>query len=155
MPDLGAYDEPVRVDWDAARELAGEFRGTATVLEDQERRRREIAGSAAREWRGKYAEQFDDRVGICGQDASRFAGALRTAATLVEKLLEDATAEQDRRNRAQEWKRRQDQESLWNAYVLDPLRGEDDPPPPPPHRPPQLPVEAPPMPAERGPGVRR
>lgn len=154
MPDLGAYDEPVRLDWDAARDLASELRGTAGVLDDQERRRRDLHPGARGEWRGQYAEQFDERARTCGRDALSFAVALRTAADLVDQLVADAAAERDRRQQAQAWKDRQDQESLWNAYVVD-LWKEDDPPPPPPIHPRHLPVEAPAMPVERGPGVRR
>ncbi len=153
MPDLGAYDEPVRLDWEAARGLADELRGTADVLTDQEASRTVLARDARRDWRGAYAEQFDERARTCGQDALTFATALRSAAVLVDQLVADAAAEQDRRNQAAEWQRRQDQESWWNRNVVDWIM-EDDPPPPPPIHPRHLPVEAPPMPAERGPGVR-
>ncbi len=153
MPDLGAYDEPVRLDWEAARDLAAELRDAAGLLDEQDRQRTQLAHEARREFSGGYAEQFDDRVRTCGEDASRFAGAMREAANLVDHLVQDAAAEQDRRQQAAEWQRRQDQESVWNAYVLDPILGEDDPPPPPPIQPGYLPVAAPLMPAERGPGV--
>lgn len=154
MPDLGAYDEPVRLDWDGARDLAAELRGTASLLEDQDRQRGDLARRVRQDWLGGYAEQFDERASTCGRDAHRFREALRAAAQLVDDLVHDAAAERDRRQLAQDWVRRQDQESWYNRNVSDRIWGEDDPPPDEPNDPPRLSVEAPPLPVERGPGVQ-
>ena len=80
---------------------------------------------------------------ICTSDAGRLSDAMTLAANQVKELAEAARREQDRREKAREWKRDQDNESTLNK-VGDFLFGEDDKPPIPPPEPPPRFVSSPP-----------
>lgn len=111
--DLGPIDEPVRFDWEGAELLAAEFRRTASVLESQRPGRNAIAQGALEEWRGVFAEQFENnRMKICIADAGILASAMRDAATKLDGLAADARAEQARRDAARAWKAEHDR---WQA----------------------------------------
>jgi hypothetical protein len=95
---------PVPFDFDAARDLAAKLRASATlVTTTQLPRRRQVARTAREDWRGHFADLFDTRMTQCGGDAERLASAMRDAATKVDQLVEEAEAEQRRRDRANEY----------------------------------------------------
>lgn len=111
--DLGPIEEPVNFDWDGAATLSAEFRRSADVLEGQLPSRNTVAQSALEEWRGVFAQQFEgNRMKICASDARALAAAMRQAATTLDRLAEDARAEQARRDAARAWKARHD---AWRA----------------------------------------
>lgn len=150
MADLGAIDEPVVFNWDAARRLSAQFRAVATTLEGQIPRRNTLADQALREWRGVFAEQFRGRMSICTGDAQRFAESMHLAAKQLDELAELARAEQSRREKARQWVQDQENESFLNK-VGDVLFGEDDKPPVPgPIQPPRYTQQAPVSAAARG-----
>ena len=143
MVDLRGIAEDVPFAWSAATRLAGELRAAADTCEGQIPRRTTIAGQAATEWRGLYARQFSDRMRICTGDAQRLAVALRQAADQVDELARLAREEQDRREKARQWQREQEDESVLDK-VGDFLFGEDDLPPiPDPVTPPTFTTAAP------------
>jgi uncharacterized protein YukE len=143
MVDLRGIAEDVPFAWSAATRLAAELRATAAACEGQIPRRNTIAGQAATEWRGLYARQFGDRMGICTGDAQRLATALRQAAGQVDELARLAREEQNRREKAREWQRAQENESVLEE-IGDFLFGEDDLPPiPDPVTPPTFTTAAP------------
>ena len=95
---------PVPFDFDAARDLAAKLRASAGLVTSQQLpRRRELAGTARKDWQGNYAELFDTRMTQCGSDAERLAAAMRDAASKVDQLVQEAEAEQRRRDRANEY----------------------------------------------------
>lgn len=128
MVDLRGISEDVPFDWAAADRLAARLRASADECEGQIPRRTAVANVAATEWRGVYARQFDGRMRICTDDARRLAAALRQAANQVDELSRLAREEQDRREKAREWQRQQQEEGLLDK-VGDFLFGEDDLPP--------------------------
>lgn len=142
MPDLGAYQEPVRFNWNAAAALIAEFRSTANVLDQQVGGRRQIGAGARKQWEGSYAEQFDGRTNICTGDAQRFVVSMRKAADDLEELARLAREEQQRRVLAREWVAQQERKNWFERNVVDPVKeifGEADlPPPPPPVEPPKI-----------------
>jgi len=143
MVDLRGIAEDVPFAWSAATRLASELRAAANTCEGQISRRTTIAGQAATEWRGLYARQFADRMRICTGDAQRLATALRQAADQVDELARMAREEQDRREKARQWQREQDDEGVLEK-VGDFLFGEDDLPPiPDPVTPPTFTTAAP------------
>ena len=75
--------------------------------------------------------------------AGRLSDAMTLAANQVKELAEAARREQDRREQAREWKRKQDDEGLLDK-AGDFLFGEDDKPPIPPPEPPPRFVSPPP-----------
>ena len=130
--DLGAIEEDVRFNWAAAADLAAELRSCAAVLDEQIPQRHHLASLPRAEWRGRYGEAFDRRVGVCVGDAGRFAQAMRAGADDLDELARLAREEQQRRIQAREWQRHQDSEGWLERNILDPIFGEDDLPPPPP-----------------------
>jgi uncharacterized protein YukE len=143
MVDLRGIAEDVPFAFAAATRLAAELRATADSCEGQIPRRTTIAGHASQEWRGLYARQFGDRMGICTGDAQRLATALRQAANQVDELSRLARAEQDRREKARQWQREQQDESVLEQ-IGDFFFGEDDlPPVPDPIEPPVFTTPAP------------
>ena len=95
---------PVPFDFEAASDLAARFRASANLVTAQQLpRRRELARTARVDWRGRYADIFDTRMGQCSGDADRLAEALRDAAAKVDQLAEEARREQQRRDRANEY----------------------------------------------------
>ncbi|WP_433824949.1 hypothetical protein ACQP2E_22720 [Actinoplanes sp. CA-015351] len=128
MVDLRGISEDVPFDWDAATRLAAQLRDGADDCEGVIPRRTSAATVATQEWRGVYARQFATRMGICVTDAQRLAAAMRQAASQVDELARLAREEQARREKAREWQRQQDEESVLNK-IGDFLFGEDDLPP--------------------------
>jgi uncharacterized protein YukE len=143
MVDLRGIAEDVPFAWSAATGLAAELRAAADACQGQISRRATIADQAAAQWRGLYARQFGDRMGICTGDAQRLATALRQAADQVDELSRLAREEQERREKARQWQRDQQDEGILDK-VGDFLFGEDDlPPVPDPVTPPTFTTPAP------------
>ena len=141
--ELHGIEEDVRFNWAGADALEQELRTTASTLDGQVARRNGYASDAREEWRGVYSREFRSRMQICTSDAGRLSGAMELAANQVQELAEAARREQDRREKAREWKREQDNEGLLDKGK-DLLFGEDDKPPiPPPEPPPRFVTTAP------------
>jgi hypothetical protein len=126
--DLRGIAEDVPFDWSAAARLAAELRGTADNCENQIGLRSTLAQHAAAEWRGVFAGQFSGRMRTCIGDAHRLAAALRQAANQLDELSRLAREEQDRREKARQWQRDQQDESVLEQ-IGDFFFGEDDLPP--------------------------
>lgn len=94
-------------DWAGAEALAAKFRSAASRLDAQIPRRNGYAADARDEWRGHYADRFDERIGIGTDDAAHIARAMRDAVRKLDELARLAREEQDRRIKAREWKARQ------------------------------------------------
>src|SRR4051794_21709358 len=141
--ELAGIEEDVRFNWAAASTLEQELRSTAGTLDGQVPQRNGYASHAREEWRGTYSRQFVQRMEICTSDAGRLSSAMTLAANQVKELAAAARREQDRREKARQWKRDQDNESFLDK-AGDFLFGEDDKPPiPPPEPPPRYISEAP------------
>jgi len=148
MPELGAYNEDVQFNWDAAEKLAKELRSTADVLYKQINERKRIGARTSvgplAEWEGSYAHQFDERLNICTGDAHHFVTSMRQAANDLDNLAELAREEQQRRELAREWVKQQSDQNWFERNIADPVSdffgGEDVPPPPPPVDPPKIPI---------------
>jgi hypothetical protein len=109
VADLGAYEEPVRFDWDAGTKLAADLRALAKLLDEQIPHRNTFAATARTDWKGVYEQQFGEHMRICTGDAGRFARAMEECAHQVDELGRLAHEEQKRRNLAKEWKRKDDE----------------------------------------------
>jgi hypothetical protein len=141
--ELKGIEEDVKFNWAGATSLERELRATAGTLDSQVPQRNGYASHAREEWRGLYSRQFAQRMRICTADAGRLSEAMTLAANQVNELAAAARREQERREKAREWKREQDNESTLNK-VGDFLFGEDDKPPIPPPEPPPRFISAPP-----------
>ena len=133
--ELAGIEEDVRFNWDGAASLERELRSTAGTLDHQVPQRNGYATHAREEWRGLCSRQFAQRMQICTTDAGRLSDAMTLAANQVQELAEAARREQDRREKARQWKKDQDDEGLLDK-AGDFLFGEDDKPPIPPPEPP-------------------
>jgi uncharacterized protein YukE len=136
----GNWDDVV-FDHAGAQDLAARFRSTADLLDDQRARRDAEATSARREWRGRFAEEFDARTAVCRGDALRLAAAMRQAAAGLEQLAASARAEQERREAARRWERQQEERNLLQKVgdgLHDLVFGQDLPRPPDPCDPPRV-----------------
>ena len=136
MANLGAIHEDVRFDQAAARRLSAELRAAADLLIGQIGHRNASAQQARHDWRGTYAGRFDQRLRICTADSRRLADALRLAANQVDELARLASEEQDRRERARDWERKQRDQNFFEDMKEFVLGDDDKPPIPPPVEPP-------------------
>jgi hypothetical protein len=131
---VGAIDEDVVFDHPAAAELAERLGATAAELERQAGADRVLPALVARsEWRGAFAEQFDQRLRQGCADGLELAAVLRRAAPALHEMATAARSEQRRRELARAWEERH-RKTGWAAIadnVNDFLFGEDDIPPPP------------------------
>ncbi len=103
MSELRANEADVRFDFEAADRLAARLRTAAAELENQIGWRGALAGAARQEWRGRYAEQFDDRMRLCLDDARALAQSMRNGAAMVDDLARQARDEQARREAARRY----------------------------------------------------
>jgi uncharacterized protein YukE len=133
--ELRGIEVDVKFNWGAAASLEQELRSTAGTLDGQVPQRNGYASHAREEWRGSYSRQFVHRMEICTTDSGRISNAMTLAANQVKELAEAARREQDRREKARQWKKDQDNEGILDK-AGDFLFGEDDKPPIPPPEPP-------------------
>lgn len=135
MAELQATED-LRFAWSAAEQLGRNLRATASVCDAQIPHRDAIAAAARQEWRGVFAEKFDERTRICTGDAHRLATALRDAAATLDELVRLAREEQARRDEAQAWQVRHDawereqEDRSIGEKIGDFLGGDDEPEPP-------------------------
>lgn len=137
MVDLGPFEEPVRFAWREASDLKHEFVRAANILEAQLKARRSDANAAEKDWRGRYAEEFEsEHMKITIGDATRFIVEFRLCAKMLEQLANLAREEDDRRQLAREWKEEHDKweeeqrERSAGEKLLDWGLGDDEPKPP-------------------------
>jgi hypothetical protein len=141
MTDLGTYDVDVPFAWDAASRLKHSFLRAASELEDQIPRRNAYAAHAMRDWRGRYAKEFEgEHMAVTARDAHRIAAECRRCAAMLEQLAQLAREENERRALARAWEA---EHKAWEreqashhgisgaiADVGDALLGDDEPKPP-------------------------
>jgi hypothetical protein len=109
MLDLGTYTEDVRFAWDAASRLKDSFVRAASELEGQIARRNAYGAHALRDWRGRYAQEFEsEHMAVTARDAHRIAAECRRCAAMLEELAQLAHEEQQRRELARAWKVKHD-----------------------------------------------
>ncbi len=92
----------IRFDPGVASELAAAFRSTASVLESQCAERGRLVAEATLQWRGRYRDQYDQRLDGCLGNGRMFIEKLRETARMLDNAAVDVAAEQARRDRAQE-----------------------------------------------------
>ena len=137
MTDLGPITQPVPFAWDAASALKDTFLRAASELEAQIGERTSYAEEAKRDWRGRYAQEFEsEHMAAMRGDAHKLAAACRTCAAMLEQLADRARQEQERRDLALAWKHEHDAWEREQAdrnlleKAADLLGGDDEPKPP-------------------------
>ena len=138
---LGPYAVDVPFAWHAAASLKRSFLAAANELEGQVGERASYAEDARRDWRGRYAQEFEsEHMAAIRRDAHTLAAACRTCAEMLEQLADRARQEQDRREVLRAWAA---EHEAWEhekasrhgvlgaiADVGDALLGDDEPKPP-------------------------
>jgi hypothetical protein len=155
MLNLGTYETDVDFAWQAASRLKHSFLRAASELEDQIPRRHAYAEHAMRDWRGRYAQEFEsEHMAATAGDARRLAAECRRCADMLEELAQLAREENERRKLARAWEaehkaweREQAHRNLIEA-VGDGLFGDDEP------KPPDLPETKPHPRVAQDPGIR-
>lgn len=111
MPNWQPNWQDVVWDWGAANQAINALRRAADMLDESAATRRQLAGQAQEEWRGKYRDQFDVRLAKMMQTANGLAAEYRAAAGRIARASEDARNEQNRRERDRErWHREKREE---------------------------------------------
>lgn len=137
MLNLGTYETDVDFAWEAASRLEHSFLRAASALEEQIPHRNADAAHAMRDWRGRYAHEFEhEHMAITARDARRIAAECRRCAEMLEQLAQLAREENHRRQLAREWEiehraweREQAHRDLFEK-LGDLLGGDDEPEPP-------------------------
>lgn len=99
MPIWSPNWNAVRWDWGAADGAIGRLRHAADLLEELTAERERAAAEAQREWRGKYREEFDEKLNQLVRRALDLANEFREAANRIAWASQMAWEEQQRRER--------------------------------------------------------
>jgi len=111
MPAWEPNWNDVRWDHGAADDAALALRRAAELLEETATRREQLAREAIAEWRGRYREEFDDRLRHTLRRARQLAQEYRQKASEILRKSQLAYEEQKRRERERErWRREKEAE---------------------------------------------
>jgi len=127
MPDLGAIEEDVPFDEGTATALITACRSAASAVDAQAGQRSSWVTTATTDFKGHFSELFKANAQTAAGDATELANRLREVATAAERLKEEAHKEQERRQKAREWKKEHDDRNLLEQG-WDWATGGDDPP---------------------------
>jgi len=140
--DLGAIEEDVPFDNGVADRLIAVCDGAASTVSGQSGSRASWQATAAKDFKGHFADLFRDNQSTARADAAELAARLREVATGARRLKEEAAKEQQRREVARAWKKEHDDRNLLEKG-WDSVFGEDAPPVGPPAEPVHIPVSPP------------
>jgi len=111
MPNWQPNWNNVRWDWGAAGAAASALRRAAGKIEQTAHERVRVAAEAQREWRGRYREEFDERLREILQKAGSLAAEYRHMASRIDNASHAAREEQQYRERERErWRREKSEE---------------------------------------------
>jgi len=102
MPNWQPNWSNVIWNWGAASAAAQELRRMADDLDKSAHERRQLAGAAQAEWRGRFRDEFDADLGRMLNEAQGIAAELRAAAGQIEHASDLARSEQQHRERERE-----------------------------------------------------
>ncbi|WP_161606232.1 DUF6531 domain-containing protein [Microlunatus speluncae] len=141
ISNLGAIDEDVPFDVDTADDLITAFNGAAKDIDGQSSERSQLVTTALSDFEGNFSDLFKGNASVASADASELADRLREVATGAGLLKTEADKEQQRRQKARQWKKEQDDRNVFQEFG-DWAFGGDDPPVGPPAEEPSIPVSA-------------
>ena len=131
---MHGIESDVRFNHAAATTLASRCRTAASAIDGQAGSRASWVEHALVDFKGYYSELFRGNGSVQAADARLLASRLREVADGVEQLAREARSEQQRRETARAWKRRQDERGFWD-HVADWFTGGEQPPVGPPAEP--------------------
>ena len=97
MPNWQPNWNNVSWKWDAARAAASELRRTADRLDQTAHERQQVAAEAQLEWRGRFREEFDERLRDLLSRARSMAAEFRDVANRIDSASNRTYYEQRRR----------------------------------------------------------
>ena len=127
MGALSGIEEDVRFDDGAADRLISVCDAAASLITGQAGSRASWQATAAKDFRGHFADLFRSNQATAHSDAVRLAEALRLVATGARRLKEEARKEQQRREVARAWKKEQEDRN-WLEKGWDSVFGPESPP---------------------------
>ena len=127
MSVMQGITEDVPFDHGAADALVTACTNAASAIEGQTGSRASWVAHGLEDFKGYYAQLFEQNGRTQASDASHLATRLRQVATAVGDLKASATAEQNRRQTARDWKARQEARGFWDK-VSDWFTGGEPPP---------------------------
>lgn len=111
MPNWEPNWDDVKWDHGAADDAALTLRRAADLLEETAARREQQAREATAEWRGRYREEFDERLAQLLRRARQLAQEYRDKAGEILRKSQMAYEEQKRRERERErWQQEKEAE---------------------------------------------
>lgn len=120
MPTWEPNWNDVKWDHNAADEAALALRQAAELLEETAAQREQLAWGATAEWRGRYREQFDERLVQVLRRARQLAQEYREKAGEIARMSQLAYEEQKRRERERErWRREKEEEERLQRLQQD------------------------------------
>ncbi|QWL31149.1 DUF6531 domain-containing protein [Rathayibacter toxicus] len=127
MGDVGAIDEDVLFSHDLASRVSVAALGVVSVIEGQVGSRASHVVGARKDFRGLFAEVFAENASVAAADGVELVSRLRELVAAVERLSEEAEAEQKRRVVAREWQRKKNERNVLEL-AHDTFFGEERPP---------------------------
>ncbi|GAA3591743.1 hypothetical protein GCM10022198_14610 [Klugiella xanthotipulae] len=119
--------DPLVFNYDTADGVVTAFSGAANTVQGQSASRASYVTTGAQDFQGHFADLFAANASTAAVDAGRLVEALRLVSTYALELREAAWAEDGRRRRAREWKKRQDDRSVLEC-IGDAFTGGEDAP---------------------------
>ena len=112
MPNWQPNWNNVRWDWGAASAAASSLRRAADKLDATAQERQRAATESQREWRGRYREEFDERLKEILRRASSLAAEYRYMASRIDGASSKAYHEQQHREaeRRRWWREKREEE---------------------------------------------
>ncbi|WP_187977399.1 DUF6531 domain-containing protein [Mycetocola sp. JXN-3] len=127
--ELGVFSKDVTFDFGTADALIGAFNAAASQVSGQGGSRGSLVATAGTEFRGVFAELFQQNARTASTDRENLAARLREVADGARQLSDAARRENQRRRAAREWKKRVETrrarfiDSAWDFFA-----GEEAPP---------------------------
>ncbi|MDO4898248.1 MAG: DUF6531 domain-containing protein, partial [Rothia sp. (in: high G+C Gram-positive bacteria)] len=129
--ELGAIGGDVDFNFDHAQSLHTALNDAAGILENQAGSRAQLVNSAKEEFQGYFSELFSSNAETAASDSGEIAAALRVTAGLVQELIDQAHAENERRRIARDFVAEQKRlDETWGVGkdIWESIFGEPDPP---------------------------
>ena len=115
-PEMHGNDEPVVFNFDTADELISRAKTLEAVLNEHASVRRGYADTALEQFKGYYADVFDENATVARNDARNIADVLDSLAKEVKLAKKMAAEERERRRIAVEWYKERAQRNDWQKF---------------------------------------
>lgn len=131
---MQGIEQDVVFDHATCEALANFCTNTASLVDGQAGSRAGAVSTGSTDFQGRFSRIFQTNAETAARDRGELTGRLRELATFARELADQARAEQQRREKAREWKRQQDDRNTLEL-IGDFFTGAEDPPVGPPNPP--------------------